>query len=52
MTTPRYCFDTKPAADFSALLAHFTGKRLQSPYRSTVPLLDLIEHSRASGRHC
>lgn len=29
------------------LCARLTGKALQSPYRSTVPLLDLIEHNRA-----
>lgn len=33
-------------ADFAGLLQRFTGKRLQSPYRSTVPLLDLVEHHR------
>src|SRR5688572_2061407 len=47
MNSSRYCFDTKVAADFPSLLRHFTGKRLQSPYRSTVPLLSLIEHNRA-----
>ena len=46
MISLRYCFDTEPMADFPALCAQFAGKPLQSPFRSTVPLLSLIEHSR------
>jgi hypothetical protein len=46
----RYCFDTEPAADFAALCARMTGKALRSPYRSTVPLLSLIEHSQPQWR--
>ena len=42
----RYCFDTEAVPDFVALCEQFTGKPLQSPYRSTIPLLSLVEHSR------
>lgn len=42
----RYCFDKEPVADFTALCRRLTGKALQSPYRSTVPLLSLVEHSQ------
>lgn len=41
-----YCFDTEPIADFAALCARFAGPPMQSPFRSTVPLLSLVEHSR------
>src|ERR1043166_5076795 len=46
MTTSRYCFDTEAMPDFAALCERFSGKSLRSPYRSTVPLLSLVEHSR------
>ena len=46
----RYCFDTEPASDFGALCDRMAGKPLQSPYRSTVPLLSLVEHSQANWR--
>ena len=46
----RYCFDTDPMADFGKLCERMAGKPLQSPYRSTVPLLSLVEHSRPSWR--
>jgi len=45
MIPPRYCFDTEAVPDFAALCERFTGKALRSPYRSTVPLLSLVEHS-------
>lgn len=45
MSSPRYCFDTEAVTDFAALCKRFTGKTLRSPYRSTVPLLSLVEHS-------
>ena len=41
-----YCFDTDPMADFGELCERMAGKPLQSPYRSTVPLLSLVEYSR------
>ena len=46
MNSSRYCFDTEGVPDFAALCERFAGKPLQSPYRSTVPLLSLVEHSR------
>ena len=46
----RYCFYTEPMADFGKLCERMAGKPLQSPYRSTVPLLSLVEHSRPSWR--
>jgi hypothetical protein len=46
----RYCFDTDPMADFRKLCECMKGKPLQSPYRSTVPLLSLVEHSRPNWR--
>jgi hypothetical protein len=45
MTKAPYFFDTKEIPDFQSLVACFSGKPLQSPYRSTVPLLSLVEHS-------
>ncbi len=39
-----YAFDKVAPLDFPALLSRFTGKSLRSPFRSTVPLLSLIEH--------
>lgn len=47
---PSYCFDTEPAKDFAALCERMAGKPLQSPYRSTVPLLSLVEHSQSAWR--
>ena len=41
-----YCFDTDPVDGIEGLCDRMTGKDLQSPYRSTVPLLDLVENSR------
>jgi len=46
----RYCFDTDPIADFGKLCERMSGKPLQSPYRSTVPLLSLVEHSQRDWR--
>ena len=46
----RYCFDTEPVADFRELCERMAGKPLQSPYRSTVPLLSLVEHSQSDWR--
>jgi hypothetical protein len=45
MNSSRYRFDTEAVPDFAALCERFTGKTLRSPYRSTVPLLSLVEHS-------
>jgi len=45
MSTSDYCFDTERVPDFAALCERFKGKTLRSPYRSTVPLLSLVEHS-------
>lgn len=42
----QYFFDTRSCADISSLCSRFTGKRLQSPTRSTLPLLDLVHNSR------
>lgn len=47
MSSPRYCFDKKHLPDFQSLVGSFVGKSLRSPYRSTVPLLSMIEHHRA-----
>jgi hypothetical protein len=41
-----YCFDTEPVEGIEELCNRMTGKALQSPHRSTVPLLSLVEHSR------
>ena len=46
MKTTRYCFDTEPVAGIEKLCEQMAGNALQSPYRSTVPLLSLIEHSQ------
>lgn len=46
MTSPRYRFDTEDVVDFAALCQRFKGKALRSPYRSTIPLLSLVEHSQ------
>jgi hypothetical protein len=46
MTKSPYFFDTQEIPDFPSLCACFTGKSLQSPHRSTVPLLSLVRHSQ------
>ena len=46
MNSSRYCFDTEAVPDFTALCGKFASNSFQSPYRSTVPLLSLVEHSR------
>jgi hypothetical protein len=45
MNPPSYCYDINPVSDFAALCECFQGTALQSPYRSTVPLLSLVGHS-------
>lgn len=45
MNSSRYCYDIEPVLDFAALCERFLGTALQSPFRSTVPLLSLIGHS-------
>lgn len=37
-------YDVQAVPEFAELCEHFTGKALQSPYRSTVPLLSLVRH--------
>lgn len=46
MKVPQYCFDTEPMAGIEELCQRMTGKALRSPYRSTVPLLSLVQHSQ------
>jgi len=46
MNAKNYCFDTDPVDGIGGLCERMTGNALQSPYRSTVPLLDLVEHSQ------
>jgi len=46
MSMTKYCFDTEPVAGIVELCQRMTGKALQSPYRSTVPLLSLVEHNQ------
>lgn len=46
MNMTKYCFDIEPMAGIEKLCEQMTGKALQSPYRSTVPLLSLVEHSQ------
>ena len=46
MNTTKYCFDKDPMAGIEKLCEQMTGKALQSPYRSTVPLMSLVEHSQ------
>ena len=46
MNSSRYCFDTEAVSDFTALCGKFASNAFQSPYRSTVPLLSLVEHSQ------
>jgi hypothetical protein len=41
-----FCFDTEPVEGIEELCNRMTGKALQSPHRSTVPLLSLVEQSR------
>ena len=41
-----YHFKSEAIPDFPSLCARFAGKPLQSPYRSTVPLLSLVQHSQ------
>jgi hypothetical protein len=40
----RYFYDVHEVPNFARLCERFTGKALQSPYRSTVPLLSLVRH--------
>ena len=40
-----YFYDTKPQDGIANLCKRMTGNALQSPFRSTVPLLSLVEHS-------
>ena len=47
MNKTKYYYNTTPMADFRSLCEQFTGKALQSPYRSTVPQLSLVGHSEA-----
>ncbi len=42
MKSGSHYFDTHGCKDSTALCSRFTGRRLQSPTRSTVPLLDLV----------
>lgn len=46
MNMKRYCFDTETVDGIEELCERFTGNKLQSPNRSTVPLLSLVEHSQ------
>lgn len=46
----RYCFNRDPMARIEKLCGRFTGNKLQSPYRSTMPLLSLVEHSQPDWR--
>ena len=46
-----YCFDLKPVTGIRDLCGEMKGKALQSPYRSTVPLLDLVENSPTEWRN-
>lgn len=48
MEAKTYCFDREPVGGIKALCARMVGKALQSPYRSTVPLLSLIEYSQTA----
>jgi hypothetical protein len=43
---PKYHFHSQQIADFEGLCRKFEGSALQSPFRSTVPLLSLVHHSR------
>ena len=45
MKNRQYYYNTHPVSDFRSLCEQFTGKALQSPYRSTVPLLSLVGHN-------
>jgi len=40
-----YYYDTEPQEGIEGLCKRMTGNALQSPFRSTVPLLSLVEHS-------
>jgi hypothetical protein len=46
MKRKNYCFDIDPVDGIEGLCKRLTGNALQSPYRSTVPLLSLVEHSQ------
>lgn len=50
MKMARYYYDTAPLANIEELCKRFGGKALQSPYRSTVPLLSLVQHSEQQWR--
>ncbi|MDO8863722.1 hypothetical protein Q6D67_18680 [Haliea sp. E1-2-M8] len=50
MKRNNYCFDIKPVDGIEGLCERMTGKALRSPYRSTVPLLSLVEHSQPDWR--
>ena len=41
----RIYYDKAPIENVDALLSNFKGKALQSPMRSTVPLLDMVLHA-------
>lgn len=43
---PRIYYDKTSTDSVDSLLSHFRGKALQSPMRSTVPLLDMALHAR------
>jgi hypothetical protein len=47
MTEASLFYDKREFREFPALCDNFTGKALQSPYRSTVPLLSLVHHHPA-----
>jgi hypothetical protein len=43
----RIYYDKTPTDSVDALLSRFKGKALQSPMRSTVPLLDMVLHAQS-----
>ncbi len=46
MTGTHHSFDTRACANITDLCASFSTQQLQSPTRSTVPLIDLVYHHR------
>jgi len=46
MNNPQNYFDKTEVQNFRVLCEKFGGHTFQSPYRSTVPLLSLVQHSR------
>lgn len=48
--SPRLFFDRQPVESLNALLSKYSDSEFESPYRSTIPLLSLVQHGRETLR--